>query len=66
MELLVVVLYMSILISLGSDLENVQNLVIIHAIWPDRYKTTQAEIVFILKWDILLIQKTFQVDSDMK
>ena len=66
MELLVVLLYMSILILLGSDLENVQNLVIIHAIWPDRYKTTQAETVFILKWDILLIQKTFQVDSDMK
>ena len=66
MELLVVSLYMSILILLGSDLENVQNLVIIHAIWPDRYKTTLAETVFILKWDILLIQKTFQVDSDMK
>ena len=66
MELLVVLLYMSILILLGSDLENVQNLVIIHAIWPERYKTTQAETVFILKWDILLIQKTFQVDSDMK
>ena len=66
MELLVVLLYMSILILLGSDLENVQNLVIIHVIWPDRYKTTQAETVFILKWDILLIQKTFQVDSDMK
>ena len=49
MELLVVLLYMSILILLGSDLENVQNLVIIHAIWPDRYKTTQAETVFILK-----------------
>ena len=66
MELLVVLLYMSILILLGSDLENVQNLVIIHAIWPDRYKTTQAETVFIWKWDILIIQKTFQVDSDMK
>ena len=66
MELLVVLLYMSILILLGSALENVQNLVIIHAIWPDRYKTTLAETVFILKWDILLIQKTFQVDSDMK
>ena len=49
MELLVVLLYMSILILLGSDLENVQNLVIIHAIWPDRYKTAQAETVFILK-----------------
>ena len=49
MELLVVLLYMSILILLGSDLENVQNLVIIHAIWPDRYTTTQAETVFILK-----------------
>ena len=66
MELLVVLLYMSILILLGSDLENVQNLVIIHAIWPDRYKTKLAETVFILKWDILLIQKTLQVDSDMK
>ena len=49
MELLVVLLYMLILILLGSDLENVQNLVIIHANWPDRYKTTQAETVFILK-----------------
>ena len=49
LELLVVLLYMSILILLGSDLENVQNLVIIHAIWPDRYKTTLAETVFILK-----------------
>ena len=31
-----VLLCMLILILLGSDLENVQNLVIFHAIWPDR------------------------------
>ena len=40
---------------------------IFHAIWLDRYKTTPAETVFILKWDILRnIKKTFYVDSDLK